>query len=95
MNLTRRGARTAMAVTVMKNASVVVSGTMKTGKYIWMAVTADEYELPLCVADSARELGEKFGVTADTVMTLARGEWSGALTGRRFVKVRNDDWKHA
>lgn len=93
MNLTRRGAKIAMAVTVMSNASVVVSGTMKTGKYIWMAVTADEFELPLCVADSARKLGEKFGVTADTVMTLARAHLSGRTTGRRFVKVRNDDWK--
>ena len=94
MNLTRRGARIAMAVTVMSNASVVVSGTMKTRKYIWMAVTADEFELPMCIADSAKELGEKYGVTADTVITLARAHWSGRTTGRRFVKVRNDDWKH-
>ena len=94
MNMTRRGARTAMAVTVMNNASVVVSGTMKTRKYIWMAVTADEYELPMCVADSAKELGAKFGISADTVITLARGNWSGKTTGRKFVKVRNDDWKH-
>lgn len=76
----------------MSNASVVVSG-IKMGKYFWMAVEADEYELPLCVADSAKELGIIYGVTAATVMTLARGNWSGALTGRRFVKVRNDDWK--
>lgn len=64
------------------------------GKYIWMAVEADEYELPLCVADSAKELGAIYGVTADTVITLARASWSGKNTGRRFVKVRNDEWKH-
>lgn len=76
----------------MKNVSVVASG-IKMGKYFWMAVEADEYELPLCVADSAKELGAVFGVTADTVMTLARANWSGRTTGRRFVKVRNDEWK--
>ena len=54
----------------------------------------DEFELPMCIADSAKELGEKYGVTADTVITLARAHWSGRTTGRRFVKVRNDDWKH-
>lgn len=58
-----------------------------------MAVEADEYELPLCIADTAKELGEKYGVTADTVITLARANWSGKATGRRFVKVRNEEWK--
>lgn len=59
-----------------------------------MAVTADEYELPMSIADSAKELGAIYGVTADTVITLARGNWSGKTAGRRFVKVRNDEWKH-
>lgn len=77
----------------MNNASVVVSGTMKTRKYIWMAVTADEYELPMCVADTARELAEKYGVTADTVITLARCNYSGSKTKRRYVKVRNEEWE--
>ena len=62
------------------------------GKYLWMAVTADEYELPICVADTARELGEKYGVTADTVITLARDDSSGKIIGKKYVKVRNDEW---
>lgn len=62
------------------------------GKYLWMAVTADEYELPICVADTARELGEKYGVTADTVITLARDASSGKIIGKKYVKVRNDEW---
>lgn len=57
-----------------------------------MAVTADEYELPICVADTARELGEKYGVTADTVITLARDDSSGKIIGKKYVKVRNDEW---
>ena len=28
-------------------------------KYLWLAVETDQYELPLVVADSARELAEK------------------------------------
>lgn len=27
---------------------------------LWMAVTADEYELPLCVTDTAAELAAKY-----------------------------------
>lgn len=57
-----------------------------------MAVTADEYELPICVADTARELGEKYGVTADTVIALARDDSSGKIIGKKYVKVRNDEW---
>ena len=37
------------------------------GKYLWMAVTPDEYELPMYVADTARELGEKYGVSKTAV----------------------------
>lgn len=62
-------------------------------KYLWMAVTPDEYELPICIADTAKELGEKFGVTADTVITLERIGHSGTKTGRKYVKVRNKEWE--
>ena len=62
------------------------------GKYLWMAVTADEYELPICVADTAKELGTKYGVSAATVITLARGGHSGKIVGKKYVKVRNDEW---
>ena len=32
-----------------------------TSRYLWLCVEADEYELPLVVADSARELAQKVG----------------------------------
>lgn len=63
------------------------------GKYLWMAVEADEYELPIAVADTARELGAIYGVTADTVITLERGNYSGSKTGMKYVKVRNEEWR--
>ena len=58
-----------------------------------MAVEADKYELPLAVTDTARELAEMYGVTTDTVQTLARGNYSGHIIGRKYVKVRNDEWR--
>lgn len=60
-------------------------------KYIWLCVEADEYELPLVVADSARELAEKVGTTKHNVENLAWYENNGKATGRRFIKVRKDE----
>lgn len=39
-------------------------------QYLWMAVTADEYELPLIVENTATALGRKLGVTEDTVRVM-------------------------
>ena len=48
-----------------------VEETMKFQKqYLWMAVTADEYELPLIVENTAAALGRKLGVTEDTVRVM-------------------------
>lgn len=57
-------------------------------KYLWMCVEADEYELPLIVADSARELAEMVGLSVDTVTVSAYRGYNGKASGRRFVKVR-------
>ena len=60
------------------------------GKYLWLAVEADKYELPLYVADSARELAEKFGTTKHNVeCNVLRGD-NGRISGRRFIRVLND-----
>ena len=39
--------------------------------YLWLKVELDEYELPLKVADSARELAQICGVTLATVLHSA------------------------
>jgi len=57
-------------------------------KYIWLAVTADKYELPIAIADTARELGERFGVTAKTVISSAYRQENGGINGFKYVKVR-------
>ena len=63
----------------------------KMGKYLWLAVDADEYELPLYVADSARELAEKFNMNPHTLECNAWYGHNGRISGRKFVKVLKDD----
>ena len=61
------------------------------GKYLWMCVTADEYELPLAVADTARELAEMWGTNQHNVETFVSKNSSGRQNGYRYLKVRNDE----
>lgn len=39
-------------------------------RYFWLAVTADEYELPLAVEDTAAVLARRLGVSEDTVRVM-------------------------
>ena len=43
---------------------------MRTQQYLWMAVTADEYELPLAVEDTAAALSRRLGISEDTVRVM-------------------------
>ena len=38
---------------------------------VWMIVTPDEYELPLSVADTATELGTRYGVNISNLISRA------------------------
>lgn len=60
-------------------------------KYLWLCVEADEYELPLAVADSARELGEICGSSKHNIETFVARECNGRITGHKYLKVRNTD----
>lgn len=60
---------------------------MGIAKYIWMAVTPDEYELPLAVADTAKELAELVGLSRETIKSSTCRHNSGSMSGRKFVKV--------
>lgn len=56
-------------------------------KYLWLAVTADKYELPLVVEESSYKLAKALGVHQGTIAKLiARGS-SGRNNGRKIVKV--------
>lgn len=43
---------------------------MSKQRYLWLAVTADEYELPLAVENTAAELARRPGVSEDTVRVM-------------------------
>lgn len=61
-------------------------------KYLWMAVDADEYELPIFIADSADELAEHYGVTKHNVGASTYDPHStGKYKGYKFVKVLRDE----
>ena len=39
-------------------------------RYLWLAVTADEYELPLVVENTAAALARRLGVSEETVRVI-------------------------
>ena len=59
--------------------------------YLWLMVEADEYELPLAVADSASELAKMVGVTTSTVEICAMRDSDGSISGHRYKKVRREE----
>ena len=60
-------------------------------QYLWLAVAADKYELPLVVEDSSARLGEKYGLGKKTVASLVHKHASGTRNGYRYLKVRIDE----
>lgn len=58
---------------------------------LWMAVTADEYELPLCVTDTAAELAAKYNTTKSNVTSSICAGKTGRYRGYKFVKVKEID----
>lgn len=64
---------------------------MSESKWIWMAVDADEYELPQVVADSAKELAEKCNTSKENVENCAYMKCNGKKTGIKYVIVPKDE----
>ena len=60
---------------------------MGVSKYIWLAVDADEYELPQAVEETAAELAKVCGTTTSNVQNSCIRGWNGRISGRKFVKV--------
>ena len=52
-------------------------------RYLWLAVTANEYELPLVIEDTAAALARRLGVSENTVRTV---EYRGK--NERYRKTR-------
>ena len=54
---------------------------------LYMAVTADKYELPLYVAKSVEELSDKYGLTPGNIRSKISKNQSGKRLGIKFLKI--------
>ena len=57
---------------------------------LYMAVTADKYELPLIVEDSISKLAKKTGVSVSTVKSSIDRNQSGTRRGMKFIQVKEE-----
>ena len=57
-------------------------------RYLWLAVTSDEYELPIFIADTARELAKKLGLNENSIHSAIAKKNSGRNTGIKIVRVK-------
>ena len=59
--------------------------------HLYLAVTADRYELPISVRDTAAELGAALGYTAAGVYTMLARPKTGELRGFNVFKAKDDE----
>lgn len=60
---------------------------MKRKETLYLAVTADKYELPVVVCDSAKELAYRYGIKTSSLYSAISYGLSGKYNGVKFVKV--------
>lgn len=56
-------------------------------RMLWLAVTADEFELPIAIEESAEKLASRIGISPSTVKYLEKKKCTGRNTGRRIVRI--------
>ena len=56
---------------------------------IWLAVTADKFELPIATADTAKELAEILNTTEGAIILMKKNNCNGKLLGYRVRAVEN------
>lgn len=59
------------------------------GKYLYMAVTADDFESPIFVENSVVDLSSRLGVAPSTIYNSINLGRSGKISGRKIVKIKN------
>lgn len=60
-------------------------------KQLYMAVTADKYELPIYVTEKSREMAEWAGVTQQAIRSAVSKKTSGRNRGMKYVKVNLEE----
>ena len=58
---------------------------------LYMGVTPDEYELPLCVSDTAAELARMYGMTPNAVYCNICNNQDGTRNGIKFLRIEVED----
>lgn len=58
---------------------------------VFMQVTRDRFELPVCVADSREELARLCGVTLSTICKGLRRRWDGLPSKWVAVKIEENE----
>lgn len=58
---------------------------------LYLYVTPDEYELPICVSDSVTKLVNKLGLNKSSVESIFSRIRSGKYTSRKFKIVEVED----
>ncbi len=59
-------------------------------KKLYMAVETDEYELPLYVADTSRELSDWSGFSIGYILSAISHGYSGKKAKMRFLRIEID-----
>lgn len=59
---------------------------------IYMAVTTDQYELPVAVADTTAELGRMIGKSRNTIESSLSRTRHGEYKRSRYVAVEVEEW---
>ena len=57
---------------------------------MYMCVENDEYELPVAVADTERELSRITNISYSTIHSLLKGHSSGKILGLKVVEVEDN-----
>lgn len=58
---------------------------------LYMAVTADKFELPLAVEVSTTQLSKKTGISKESISFSICKKRSGKNNGIKFIKIEVDD----
>lgn len=58
----------------------------------WMRVTRDKYELPIAIADTAKQLAEICGVTTNSIYSAyCRVNRNGGFTAYKRIELEDED----
>ncbi len=79
----------AEGISVRGAGGCILSGK-RSDPMLWMAVTADRFELPLCVEESATILARRLHTTESTVRARKLRQNSGKICGYRIVAVEEE-----